>query len=158
MKSKSQLQGILTTIVVAWPTLAGCSGDDAARAGAKAPANEVLAAAAASTLVEQVGVEPGPVQQTAGAPAVLAKLEGTVEVRRLGEELFAPAKQDQTLYLGDQVRAGDGAQATILFADQSTVELAEVSTLAIGSRATTADPASSAAVLAGVARFTGATP
>ena len=43
--------------------------------------------------------------------------------------------------------------ATVVFADQSTVELAEVSTLSIGSRVSTADPASTAAVLGGVARF-----
>ena len=104
-------------------------------------------------MIAKVGVEPGPVQHTEGATAVLADREGTVELRRLGEEGFVAIDESEPLYQGDQLRAGDGARATVLFPDESTVELAEGSTLAIGSRVATADPASSAAVLEGVARF-----
>jgi len=58
------------------------------------------------------------------------------------------------LYAGDMVRTADQATATIAMADESTVELAETSSLAIASRDGTADPASAAAVMGGMARFT----
>ncbi|MFT3924477.1 MAG: FecR family protein [Myxococcales bacterium] len=144
---------MLTTMVAASAALCGCGDDAATRAGAEAPTNDVMAAAAASALVSQVGIEAGGIQHSEGALAVLAGVDGSVEVRRLGEEAFGAAKPHQALYLGDQVRVGDHARATVLFADQSTAEIAEVSTLSIGSRVSTADPASSAAVLGGVARF-----
>ncbi len=84
---------------------------------------------------------------------MLVAATGDVQVRRLGEGSFASLKAGSPLYMGDQVRASEGAQATVLFPDESTAEVAELSTLAIGSRVATADPASSAALLVGVARF-----
>jgi len=144
----------MTALFAASAAIAACAGEDSKRVEA-AGANEIGAAPKSenAALVAQIGVEPGPVQQTQGASAVLASVEGDVELRRLGEETFARGDKDAALYLGDQVRAGDGARATILFPDESAVELAEASTVAIGSRVATADPASSAAVLSGVARF-----
>jgi hypothetical protein len=103
-------------------------------------------------LAAKVGVDPGPVERKDGAAAVLAGGEG--EVKKLGEETFADAKAGTALYTGDQVRTAAGGQASIVFPDESTAELAELTTVGIGSRVATADPASSAAVLVGVARFT----
>jgi hypothetical protein len=115
-----------------------------------APAAEVKVDTAA--LATKVGVEPGPVERKDGAAAVLAA--GEAEVKKLGEETFADAKAGAALYPGDQVRTAAGGQASIVFPDESAVELAELTTVGIGSRVATADPASSAAVLVGVARFT----
>ena len=102
-----------------------------------------------------IGVKAGGIQhaETEGAAAMLASVKGTVEVRRVGETDFAGAKANDKLYAGDVVRTGDDASATIALADESTVELAETSSLAIASRDGTADPASAAAVLGGMARF-----
>ena len=155
MNTNPKKRSALTTLFVA-SALAACAGEGAKPTEAAPKPNEadaVAAKAETEALVAQIGVEPGPVQQTGGALAMLATVDGKVEVRRLGEEAFAPISKDEPLYQGDQVRAGDGARATVLFPDESTAELAEVSTLAIGSRVATADPASSAAVLSGVARF-----
>jgi len=140
---------VAATLLMASTVLGACAGDNAKPAFAEAPA----AAARTAELVEQIGVEPGPVQHTEGPAAVLAEAAGQVEVRRLGEDSFGPIKKDAPLYQGDQVRAGDNAHATVLFSDESTAEVAEISTLGIGSRVATADPASSAAVLSGIARF-----
>jgi hypothetical protein len=101
------------------------------------------------------GVEAGGIAHAdqEGAAAVLASMNGTVEVRRVGETTYAAAKADAKLYPGDVVRTTDGATATVVLADQSTVELAETTTLAIATRDGTADPASAVAVLGGLARF-----
>src|SRR5687767_6671509 len=113
-------------------------------------------AAEAQALSARVGVEAGPVERPEGASAVLASMRGRVELRRLGEELFAQATTGTRLASGDQLRTAEASTAGIVFADSSSVELAEDSVLAIGSRVATADPASSAAVLSGVARFSAA--
>jgi len=89
-----------------------------------------------------------------GSLGTITAVNGTVEVRRLGETKYAAAKGDTQVYAGDVVRTGEAATATITLADESVVEVAEVSTVAIASRDGGADPASSAAVLSGVARFT----
>ena len=133
------------------PAEPGAAKVEAGKEGASASAEAGKAAAA--QVAAQVGVDPGPVEHKEGATAVLAAVQGTVEVRRLGEETFAPAKANAALYGGDQIRTGDGARATVAFPDESVAEVAEASTLSIGSRVATADPASSAAILAGVARF-----
>jgi hypothetical protein len=80
-------------------------------------------------------------------------VKGTVEVRRLGETKYAAAKADTQVYGGDVVRTGENATATVTLADESVIEVAEVSTIGIASRHGSADPSSSAAVLSGVARF-----
>jgi hypothetical protein len=102
------------------------------------------------------GVQPGGIEHpaTEGAAGMVASVNGTVEVRRVGETTWTAAKANDTLYPGDQVRTSEASTATIALADESTIEVAEVSTVAVASRAGTADPASSAAVLAGLARFT----
>ena len=103
-----------------------------------------------------VGVHAGGIQhdEEEGPAAVVTAVSGTVELRRVGEPSYAAVKAEAKLYPGDQVRTGNKATATVTLADESVVELAEVSTLGITSRDGTADPASAAAVLAGVARFT----
>lgn len=148
------LVAVLTTCVWA---CSGQNGENKATSSAApaTPSTEQQAADPDQTaaLIEQIGVAPGPVQHEDAELAVIAKANGKIEVRRLGREHFAPAKEREQLYQGDQVRTLDGASATILFPDESSVELAEVSTLSIGSRTASSDPASSAAVLSGVARF-----
>jgi hypothetical protein len=102
------------------------------------------------------GVEAGGIEREAdeGPAAVMTEVKGAVEVRRVGEAEFAEVKGETSLYPGDQVRTGEEASATVTMADESVVEVAEVSTVAVGSRDGSADPASSAAVLTGIARFT----
>ncbi len=112
--------------------------------------------AAAGDLAAKIGVTAGGIQHDAseGPAAVVTAASGTVEVRRLGETEFAAVKAQDKLYSGDAVRTGEASSATVTLADESVIEVAEVSTVGVGSRAGTADPASSAAVLAGLARFT----
>lgn len=115
------------------------------------------AAATASTdATAGAGVQAGGIQHDdqEGAAAVIASVSGTVEVRRVGEIAWTAAQADEKLYPGDEVRTADASTATIAVADESVIEVAEVSTVAIGSRDGTADPGSSAAVLGGLARFT----
>jgi hypothetical protein len=89
-----------------------------------------------------------------GPAAVVNATTGTVEVKRMGETTFAAVKVNDKLYPSDQLRTGDKSTAKLVLVDQSVVEVAEDSTIGIASRDGTADPASAAAVLAGVARFT----
>ncbi|HEX5061386.1 MAG TPA: FecR family protein [Kofleriaceae bacterium] len=109
--------------------------------------------AAAAT---DIGVTAGGIQHDdkEGPAGVVTAATGTVEVRRVGETAFAAAKADTKLYAGDTVRTADNSTATITLADESVIEVSEVSTVALASRDGTADPASAAAVLGGVARFT----
>ncbi|HWO19657.1 MAG TPA: FecR family protein [Kofleriaceae bacterium] len=102
------------------------------------------------------GVEPGGIQRDAseGPAAVVWAVKGTVEVRRVGETEHKAVKEGEKLYPGDTLRTGEESTATVALADESAVELAEVSSVGIASRDGTADPASAAAVLSGLARFT----
>lgn len=156
MKSKTMIRRVAATHFLAAAIASGaCSKDDgkpAAEPGA-GKAAESATNAETDALIARIGVEPGPVEQKDGPAALLAKVSGSVELCRLGEETCSAAKKDDALFTGDRLRAATGALAVILFPDASTAELAEVSSLAIGSRAALADPASSAAVLSGVARF-----
>lgn len=122
----------------------------------KEPGKDTPAPAKGGDPVASVGVEAGGIQRDAkeGPAAVITAVKGTVEVRRVGETTFGAAKADTQLYPGDAIRTGDASSATVALADESVVEVAEVTTLGIASREGTADPASSAAVLAGLARFT----
>ncbi|MBA3463613.1 MAG: FecR domain-containing protein [Deltaproteobacteria bacterium] len=110
----------------------------------------------ASDSSSPAGVSAGGIQRDdkEGPAAIVTSAKGTVEVRRVGETTFSAAKDDSKLYPGDQLRTGDASTATVALADESVIEVAEVSTVAIASRESTADPASGAAVLAGLARFT----
>lgn len=136
---------------------AAASGE--AKPGTKPGGDKPAAASGtAAVLAEDIGVEPGGIEpdKDEGGAAVLSAVTGTVEVRRVGVETWEPAKADDELQAGDQVRTGDQSTATVALADQTAIELAEESAIAIGSREATADPASSAGVLYGVARFTAA--
>jgi hypothetical protein len=110
----------------------------------------------AAKLAEDIGVEPGGIEpdKDEGGAAVLSAMTGTVEIRRVGVETWEAAAADAELQPGDQVRTGDQSTATVALADETAIEVAEESAVAIGSREATADPASSAGVLYGVARFT----
>jgi hypothetical protein len=138
------------------------SASPSAESSGKAPgttkgeASAAMAAAAPSeaALTAEVGVEPGGIQREAAEHAgTLVRIEGTVEVRRLGEEAWAPAKKGQKIHEGDLVRATMQSSATIQLADQSLVELGEDTAVAIGERSTAKAPAQSVAVLSGAARF-----
>lgn len=166
-----------TWIIVALAALGGACGkkssekNEPAPSGATATAGTAAATAAPATgggaataatsaggsaAASGPGVEAGGVVRSAedGPAAVITAATGTVEVRRVGELDMSPAAADTELHVGDVVRTGDASSATITLADETVVEVAEVSTVSIGSRAGTADPASSSAVLSGLARFT----
>lgn len=111
---------------------------------------------AAGDSTSPAGVAAGGIERDAkeGPAAVVTALKGTVELRRVGETTYASVQVDTGLYSGDQLRTGDASTATVTLVDESVIEVAEISTIAIASRDSTADPASGAAVLAGLARFT----
>jgi hypothetical protein len=134
------------------------SASDKTTEASKQPSTATPPAAdkpASTDATASVGVQAGGIQHAdnEGAAAMLASMNGTVEVRRVGEPTWTAAKADTKLYPGDVVRTADGGSATVTLADESTVELAEATTLAIASRDGTADPASATAVLGGLARF-----
>jgi hypothetical protein len=150
------MQRLMTTLIAASATLTvSCTSGGKPAESAPPQAVELSGTARSDTneLATRIGMEAGPVERQEGAAAKLTALEGEVEVRRLGEETFAAAQKDALLYTGDQLRAGEGARAELVLPDETTIEVAELSTLAMGSRVATEDPASSAAVLGGVARF-----
>jgi hypothetical protein len=168
-KGERMRRSIMTSLVLGALLSPACKkGDDAKKEAASAtsktqetpaandPAAKPSAAPVAGDPAAAVGVAAGGFERDAkaGPAAVITAVTGTVEVRRLGETTFTAAKVDTQLDAGDTVRTGEGGTATITLADESVVEIAEVSTLGIGSRAGTADPASSAAILGGLARFT----
>ena len=129
-------------------------GEAAAEATAEDPAAGQPAEVAED--VKDVGVEPGTFEyedEEKDGEAAISAVTGTVEVRRVGNENWEAAKADDALHPGDQVRAADGGSATVTLADETAVEVAEESAIAIGSREATEDPASSVAVLYGIARF-----
>jgi hypothetical protein len=113
------------------------------------------AAGAASDATADVGINAGGITRDAkeGSAGVITTVKGTVELRRMGETSYTPAKADTQVYAGDTVRTADASTAQITLADESVIEVAEVSTVALASRFGGADPASGAAVLSGVARF-----
>jgi hypothetical protein len=150
-------------VVLGFLTLVACNKgkDDKAEVPAakaqdnpKAVAGEpppVTAGAGADVGVSAGGIQRDPQE---GAAAVVTAANGTIEVRRVGEATYAPVAAKDKLYSGDTIRTADKATATLALPDESVIEVAETSTVGIGSRNTTADPASSAAVLSGLARFT----
>ena len=127
-------------------------------AAADAPSEDPAAGQPAEVAeeVKDIGVEPGQFEyedDEKEGEAALSAVTGTVEIRRVGTETWEPGKQDDPLHPGDQVRAAEGGSATVTLADETAIEVAEESAIAIGSREATADPASTAAVLYGIARF-----
>lgn len=156
MTSTTTMRRFVLALLALLAAVSGCSkrdatNDEAARLGSTVE-HEGTAKAGPETLIAQIGVEPGPVQRAGFGDAALVRVAGTVEVRALGEEVFKPISGNR-LYAGDQVRVGERASALLVFPDDTTLEIAELSTVAIGSRVTGVDPASSAAVLSGVARL-----
>jgi hypothetical protein len=104
-------------------------------------------------LTSRVGVKPGGlVTAGVGPDASLMWSEGTVTVRRVGEDHFIDAPAKMPLFSGDTIWAGPHTEAIVALADETLVQLAEESVIVIGNRAVSADPASSLALIYGVAR------
>jgi hypothetical protein len=105
------------------------------------------------SLTGRVGVKPGGLATPGVGPdASLMWNEGTVTVRRVGEDHFVEATPKMPLFSGDAVWAGPHTEATIALADETLVQLAEETVVVIGNRGVSADPASSVALIYGVAR------
>jgi hypothetical protein len=155
---------ILFAMVVGAVVGVGCkkSGDSSGtepaktQEGAAAKQEGTPSKNAAEWNADNAGVQAGGIERDdqEGPAALLSAANGTVEVRRLGETQWTAAQAATKLYAGDVVRTADGGTATITMADESVIEVAETTTIGIASRNGTADPASSAAVLGGIARFT----
>ncbi|HEY2731026.1 MAG TPA: FecR domain-containing protein [Polyangia bacterium] len=104
-------------------------------------------------LTARVGVKPGGLLTTGVGPdASLMWSGGAVSVRRVGEDRFVDATAQTPLFSGDTVWTGPHTEATVAFADETLVQLAEESVIVVGNRALSPDPASSVALLYGVAR------
>ncbi len=159
---------VVTSVAVLSIFVGGCNKDskDSAKELGKAadPAKPVtdaekdalkaLSTTDPTALAAKVGVEPGGVDRgDEGAAAVITSADGTVLVRRLGEGDFSEAKAQASLYAGDQIKTDSESTATLVLVDETVIEVAGDSAIAIGDRDASADPASSAAVLYGAARF-----
>ena len=104
-------------------------------------------------LTARIGVKPGGLVTTGVGPdASLMWSGGAVSVRRVGEDRFVDATAKMPLFSGDTVWTGPHTEATVAFADETIVQLAEESVIVVGNRAVSPDPASSVALLYGVAR------
>jgi hypothetical protein len=107
-----------------------------------------------ASLVARVGVKPGPLTHADVGPAAsVLKALGPVWLRRVGEERFVDAPAKTALFAGDQVWTPPHVQATVALADDTLVQMADETIIVIGNRGITSDPASSVAVLYGVARM-----
>src|SRR4051794_501889 len=89
----------------------------------KEPAPAPSTASADATA--SVGVKAGGIQhaESEGPAAVLSTVQGTVEVRRVGETQYTAAKADTKLYPGDSIRTAESSTAKVTLADSSVVEL-----------------------------------
>jgi len=154
MKNNFVTRTIVTFLATSLATT-GCdkSGSTGGENTDVAPKELATTPAGKNALIARIGAAPGPILRDEGAAAVLVGAQGKIEIRALGEETFRTAVSEQLLYPGDQLRTAEGAQATLLFADESTAELAEDTTMEIGTRVVVPDPTSTAAVLSGVSRF-----
>jgi hypothetical protein len=140
-------------------TAAGCQKDNSA--GPSAPPAPAPTAATlpgpqidVESLVTRIGVKPGPLShENVGPSASIMKVLGTVSVRRVGEDRFIDAGPKTPLFAGDQVWTAKHGAATVALADNTLIQMADETLVGIGNRAITSDPASSAAVLYGVARM-----
>lgn len=155
MKDKRKNGSIVMAVVLGLGTGAACkkSNDNASK---DPPAKTQTTPTTENSKDDGAGVTAGGIERAAdeGAAAMVVSATGTVEVRRVGETTWTAAKAETKLYAGDVIRTSDQSAATIMLADESAMEVAETSSVAIASRDGSADPASSAAVLAGNARFT----
>ena len=148
------MRGLLSVILCVAAAGACKKGEDAAPAPGSA--SSAAPAPGAPDPALAVGVEAGGIEPATdeGPAALITAATGTVELRRVGEVAFVAVPSDTKVYPGDVVRTGDASSATLLVSDESTIELAEVTTLGVATRDGSADPASAAAVMAGLARFT----
>ncbi len=106
-----------------------------------------------ASLTGRVGVKPGALTFKAVGPAAsLMSSQGTLTIRRAGDDRFVDADANAPLFAGDVLWAGAHALATLALADDTVVQLAEETAVVIGDRALSADPASCLGVLYGVAR------
>jgi hypothetical protein len=106
-----------------------------------------------SALATRIGIKPGPLTHSGGPAASIMTTLGTVYVRRVGEDRFTEAGMNTPLFAGDNVWTSPHAQATVALADNTLAQLAEETAISIGNRAIASDPASSVALLYGVARM-----
>ncbi|MGA2543642.1 MAG: TonB-dependent receptor [Verrucomicrobiota bacterium] len=83
---------------------------------------------AGSSLLAQT---PAPAATPGPRDAVLLTISGTVEVAPAGTTAFAPARPNQILHLGDQVRSGKASRASLRLSDKSVLRLYELTTLEI---------------------------
>ncbi|HSZ83176.1 MAG TPA: hypothetical protein VLA14_12885, partial [Polyangia bacterium] len=91
------------------------------------------------SLAGRVGVKPGGLTYAGVGPsASLMWSEGTVTVRRTGEDRFGDTTTNTPLQAGDEVLTGPHTGATIAFADDTLVQLSEETLIAIGNRAVSA--------------------
>jgi hypothetical protein len=105
------------------------------------------------SLTARVGVKPGGlVTPDVGPDGSLMWNEGAVSVRRVGEDRFVEATPRMPLFPGDTIWTGPHTEATVALADETLVQLAEESVIVVGNRSVSADPASSVALLYGIAR------
>jgi hypothetical protein len=133
---------------------AACRSERAAPAPAAPPPASAGPRIDLDSLTARVGVKPGGlVTPGVGPDGSLMWNEGTVSVRRVGEDRFVDATPRMPLFAGDAVWTGPHTEATVALADETLVQLAEESVIVIGNRAVSADPASSVALLYGVARM-----
>jgi hypothetical protein len=147
------LSALTVAAVAALATATACQKDRAAPPPPAPPPAPAVARIDLDSLTGRIGVKPGGlVTPGVGPDASLMWSEGTVTVRRVGEDHFVDATPKMPLFSGDAVWTGPHTEATIALADETLVQLAEESVAVVGNRAVSADPASSVALLYGVAR------
>ena len=61
--------------------------------------------------------------------ARLVSLQGTVELRRAGTDVWTPAMLDERLCIGDALRVGEASRAALALANDSTLRLDQRTTL-----------------------------
>lgn len=157
--SKTSRPSSLAPVVLAFTAAlssAACQKSEAPPAPSAQPARPPAATPQIdiSSLTARVGVKPGPLTNPGVGPAgALKTSRGLLTVRRVGEERFVDATPNMAIQSGDVIRTGAHAEAMIALADNTVIQLAEETAVALGNRAVSADPASSAAILYGVARI-----
>lgn len=153
MNSGVVARGITALCLAAGLGAFGCRSQPAAPPPPTPPPAPTLPHVQVETLVSRIGVKPGPLAYpNIGPDAALMGTGGAVSVRRVGEDRFVDSTPKMPLYAGDTIWTGPHTEATVALADDTLVQLAEETVVTIGNRSVSADPASSVAVLYGVAR------
>jgi hypothetical protein len=131
----------------------GCRKGDSPTASATTPSPAPAPSIDLASLTARVGAKPGALTfKGVGPAASLMANQGSVSIRRAGDDLFVDASLNAPLFAGDVLWAGPHALATLALADETVVQLAEDTAVVVGNRAVASDPASSLGVLYGVAR------